>query len=147
MPSNTPELLLSVEEVADRLKLHVKTVRNFVRDGRLKATRIGKQYRIALGDLEAFTGQPAAAPMRSTVKPGRSIEASSVVQIEAIDRDASTRITNTVMAAANSRREGDQPLRVDSIYDEERACLKVIVIGSPGTCAEIFQLIGVLSES
>jgi excisionase family DNA binding protein len=50
--------LLSVEQVAEILKLHVRTVRNYVRDGRLRATRIGKQYRIALSDLEAFTGGP-----------------------------------------------------------------------------------------
>ena len=46
--------LLSVEQVAEILKLHVRTVRNYVRSGSLKATRIGKQYRIALGDLEAL---------------------------------------------------------------------------------------------
>jgi excisionase family DNA binding protein len=30
--------------------LHVRTVRKYVRDGRLKAVRIGKQYRIARDD-------------------------------------------------------------------------------------------------
>ena len=39
--------LYSVEQVAAQLGLHVRTVRNYVRDGRLKAVRIGKQYRIA----------------------------------------------------------------------------------------------------
>nr|WP_279635938.1 helix-turn-helix domain-containing protein [Kitasatospora cheerisanensis] len=46
----------SVEDVAGLLGLHVKTVRGYVRDGKLKATRIGKQYRIARGEVEAFTG-------------------------------------------------------------------------------------------
>ena len=40
------EELYSVEQVAERLGLHVKTVRSYVREGRLKAVRIGKQYRI-----------------------------------------------------------------------------------------------------
>jgi excisionase family DNA binding protein len=52
------EELFSVEQVADRLGLHVRTVRAYVRDGRLKAVRIGKQYRIARADLEALTGGP-----------------------------------------------------------------------------------------
>ena len=39
--------MYSVEQVADLLGLHVRTVRGYVRDGRLKAVRIGKQYRIA----------------------------------------------------------------------------------------------------
>ncbi len=55
------EELYSVEQVAERLGLHVRTVRSYVREGRLKAVRIGKQYRIGQADLEALTGRPAAA--------------------------------------------------------------------------------------
>ena len=54
--------LYSVEQVAERLGLHVKTVRSYVREGRLKAVRIGKQYRIAREDLEAMTGRPEPPP-------------------------------------------------------------------------------------
>ena len=35
--------LYSAEQVAGMLNLHVKTVRRYVRDGRLKAKRIGKE--------------------------------------------------------------------------------------------------------
>ncbi|HEX2286751.1 MAG TPA: helix-turn-helix domain-containing protein, partial [Mycobacterium sp.] len=52
------EHLYSAEDVAQRLGLHVRTVRGYVRDGRLKAVRIGKQYRIRHADLEAFVGTP-----------------------------------------------------------------------------------------
>ena len=45
------EQLFTVEQVAQSLSLHVRTIRNYVRAGRLKATRIGKQYRIARSDL------------------------------------------------------------------------------------------------
>jgi hypothetical protein len=49
----------------------VKTVRNYVRDGRLKAVRIGKQYRIAREDLEAFMGGVAdTAEVFRLVHPG-----------------------------------------------------------------------------
>jgi excisionase family DNA binding protein len=66
------EQLYSVDQVAELLGLHVKTVRNYVREGQLRAVCIGKQYRIALEDLEAFTGRlpswlgrPRAAGARS----------------------------------------------------------------------------------
>ena len=55
---NQTQELLSVFDIAKRLKLHVKTVRNYVREGRLKAVRVGKQYRISRADVEAFTGFP-----------------------------------------------------------------------------------------
>jgi len=60
-----PQDLYSVERVADLLNLHVRTVRNYVREGRLKAVRIGKQYRIAREDLEAMTGRPAKICMQN----------------------------------------------------------------------------------
>ncbi|MEE3921927.1 helix-turn-helix domain-containing protein [Micromonospora sp. BRA006-A] len=56
--------MYSVEQVADLLGLHVRTVRGYIRSGRLRATRIGKQYRIARADLDALTGRPTAAARR-----------------------------------------------------------------------------------
>ena len=128
----------AIDEVAQHLKLHVKTVRQYVRDGRLKATRIGKQYRVAAADLEAFTGHPdlpGDAPPRGRRPP----EASSIVEIEAVDRDASMRLTNALMAAANSPRKSDgPPLRIETLYDEARSRLKVIIVG--GIDANIYLL-------
>lgn len=137
----------AIDEVADHLKLHVKTVRQYVRDGRLKATRIGKQYRVALADLEAFTGHPvqpsaAAAPKRQPP------DVSSIVEIDAIDRDASMRLTNALMASANSPRKNDgPPLRIDTMYDEARCRLKVIVVGSLDANIYLLKLIAGYSAS
>jgi excisionase family DNA binding protein len=133
--------LYSVEQVAERLGLHVRTVRNYVRDGRLKAVRIGKQYRIAREHLDALTGQPAPAPATERAPARRHVEVSSIVQIEAIGFDAASRVTNTLLAAAKSRPEDDDPLRVDTIYDQERARLKVIVSGSTATTASLLKFI------
>src|SRR5438067_2078794 len=83
--------LYSVEQVAAKLGLHVRTVRNYVRDGRLKAVRIGKQYRVSAEDLEAFTGI-------SEPGPARSAELSAVAELEA-DRDTADRLATYVLAA------------------------------------------------
>ena len=61
--------MYSVDQVAAQLGLHVRTVRSYVRDGRLKAVRIGKQYRIAREDLEALTGHPVAGTSGSAAPP------------------------------------------------------------------------------
>src|SRR5271165_5728007 len=113
------EELYSVEQVADRLGLHVKTVRNYVRDGRLKAVRIGKQYRIARDDIEALTGRPMEAPARETVRRHRHIDVSSIVEIEAIDPKSVSRVTTFLMGASNSRPGGDEKLLIESIHDPE----------------------------
>src|SRR5215475_5908470 len=107
----------SVGQVADLLGLHVKTVRGYVRDGRLKAVRIGKQYRIAREDLEAFTGHRIEPSVREIAR--REVDVSSVVQVDAIGPDAVRRLTNVLMAAVAVRRDGDERLRLQAVYDEE----------------------------
>src|ERR1700730_15399487 len=106
-----PQELYSVHQVAQRLGLHVRTVRNYVRDGGLKAVRIGKQYRIAREDLEAFTGRSVTVSARDTAPHHRHVEVSSIVQIDAIDPDQASRMTNLLLGAAKGPREDDEPLR------------------------------------
>jgi len=134
--------LYSVEQVAERLGLHVRTVRAYVREGRLKALKIGKQYRITRGDLEAFLG-PAAGALD---EPPRRTEVSSIVEVERVDRDAAIRIANLLLATANGRPRDDGPLRVETIYDEARERLKVIVVGGLGASADLLKLIEVWTE-
>jgi len=140
-----PQELYTVDQVADLLGLQARTIRNYVRDGRLKAVRIGKQYRIARADLEALTGHPVAGAAGDTAGRHRHVEVSSIVQIDAIDPELAGRISSHVMAAAGSRGV-DEPLRVQTIYDEERARLKIIVLGDTGTTTALLRLIGVLTE-
>ena len=81
-------------------------MRGYVRDGRLKAVRIGKQYRIAAADLEEFTGHPVAGARRETARRVRHVEVSSIVQIDAISPAGMSRLTTTVMAAVAGRSSG-----------------------------------------
>jgi excisionase family DNA binding protein len=45
---------LTVEEIAQELKMHVDTIRGWSRDGKLKATRFGRDYRIKRKDFDKF---------------------------------------------------------------------------------------------
>src|SRR5258708_6538781 len=135
--------LYSVEQVAEQLGLHVRTVRNYVRDGRLKGVRIGKQYRIARADLDALTGH-AATPASKDRAPDREVEVSSIVEVGAIDFDAASRVTNSLLAAAKGRSARDAPLRIDTIYDRDRQRLKVILIGSIASTTSLLKLVAVL---
>ena len=136
--------LYSVEQVADRLGLHVRTVRSYVREGRLKAVKIGKQYRIAAQDLQALTG---GAPYPGPVRRQRHSEVSSIVEIDAISPETVSRVTNLLLAAGNSRGRQEEPLRIETIYNAERARLKVILVGAIDTTASMLKAIkGVLDS-
>lgn len=139
--------LYSVEQVAERLGLHVRTVRNYVRDGRLDAVRIGKQYRIAREDLEAFTGRPVGDTPRESARRHRHVEVSSVVQVDAIDADTASRVSTLVMGSLNGRRAEDAFLRVQTAYDEQRASMKIIVLGNPEDTVAVLRLVGALTEA
>lgn len=139
--------LYSVEQVAELLGLHVRTVRHYVRDGKLKATRIGKQYRIARQDLEALTGQSASALERAPVRRQRHIEVSSVVLIDAVSKDTAYRLTTFLTAGLKGRPQSDAPARVETVYDEERARLKVIISASIETTNALLGAIATMAGS
>jgi excisionase family DNA binding protein len=134
--------LYSAEQVAGMLNLHVKTVRRYVRDGRLKAKRIGKEYRITRADLEAFAGE--VRPAEKDVPRTRHVIASSIVDVDAISGNESDRVTTMIMASLNARKgEGDFP-RVDTIYYPEQARLRVTITASLVLTCELMRMIDVL---
>lgn len=132
----------SVEQVAEFLGLHVRTVRGYIRDGRLAATRIGKQYRIARADLEALTGAPVAAQGAG----GRSAEVSSVVRIEEIDRARADRLSTTVLAAIAGPRESGRPLHVETVLDEEARTLRLVILGDPADTAALLTIVHTMTR-
>ncbi len=132
--------LMTVEEVASSLGVHVRTVRRYIREGRLRASRIGRLYRIPAADLAAFAGHPVAE--RDPIRLTRHCEASTVVQIDAIAPEAAQRVMIGVGGAIRGRDKGsDTPLRVDTVYDEARARLKVIITGSLPTTVGLLKLL------
>ncbi|RLK59345.1 helix-turn-helix domain-containing protein [Actinokineospora cianjurensis] len=129
---------LSVEQVAEELGLHVRTVRNYVRDGKLKAVRIGKQYRIARTDLDAVTGAPP-------VRRHRHVEVATTVRVDAISRGDMDRVATLLTAAAGSGTAGDR-VRVQLSYDEERGSLTVMLLGGLITTAELLRLVDAVTN-
>ena len=138
--------LLSVFDIAARLNLHVKTVRSYVRDGRLKAIRIGKSYRILRSDLEAFTGQPLPPSESEMARRQRHVEVSSVMQIDAISVETSSQLESSLAAFVHGNSKGNEPLRIESIYDREIGRMKVILLGSANGTGAALRFISALLE-
>jgi excisionase family DNA binding protein len=136
--------MYSLDRVAERLGLHVRTVRAYVRSGRLKAIRIGKQYRVTREELEAIVG---ASNTRDAVARRRRAEVSSVVQMDAVTENTALRVADHLRSAVNSPRDDGSALRVETIYDVGHAHLKVIVIGTLSAAAHIFGLLGAILDA
>ena len=139
------EQLFTVEQVAQSLNLHVRTIRNYVAAGKLKATRIGKQYRIARGDLDAFTGGPSPSVEGRKVGVYGRTDATCVVQIEAITRDSADRLSGALIGAAKAPRAGGALMNVSAAYDEERDSLRVVIMsGDLRATADLVSMVDAL---
>ncbi|MFD3683752.1 helix-turn-helix domain-containing protein [Nocardiopsis sp. NPDC058631] len=137
----------SVDQVAELLDLHVKTVRAYIRDGRLRATRIGKQYRVRRQDLEEFTGGPLPGPETPAAGSGeRTAEASTVVRVDGIGPDDASRLTTLITSSLFGVPGGAARVHVQTVHDPERASLKVVVLGDLSATAAVLELIAVMVD-
>ena len=53
---------LSVEDISKELGVHVDTVRGWIRERKLRATRLGRDYRIRRVDLDKFLDDRTIEP-------------------------------------------------------------------------------------
>ena len=125
--------LYTVEQAADRLKLHPKTVLRMIHDGRIKAARIGKAYRIAGDDLDAVAGVVRAETRES---PDR---ATVIADFGDLSPDLASRLGNTLAAMLNNREGRPDPVRLQSAYDPDLRRLQVVVHASPEDAATLLK--------
>jgi excisionase family DNA binding protein len=141
-PAHTPrDELCTVEFAAGQLKLHPKTVLRFIREGRLRATRVGKSYRILRTDLDAFSGVPARSET-----PAEAAWVTCIVDAPGTPPAMAERWARQVPAAIGGRPTGGPPLRAEVIYEPERSHMKVVVVGSPADTLGLMTLIRVWLE-
>lgn len=137
-------LLFTPEQVADQLGLHVRTVRRYIREGRLEAVKMGKRYRVTREALESFSG----VSLTREHTAGRPFtEVSTIVSIDDLTRDTADRLTTYVMSAAQGRNTEDGPLRVETIYYPERLRLKLICSGDLASTMAMLAMVNTLVEN
>jgi excisionase family DNA binding protein len=130
------EAFYTVEHAAERLKLHPKTVLRFIKDGRLRATRIGKAYRILGSDLDAFAG--VTAHRRAIAAEAR---ATLILDTPDVDPETAQRLSRFLPAARMGNETHADNMSLDIAYDPARRNLKIVMVGSPGDVAHMLKLI------
>ncbi|RCS25699.1 DNA-binding protein [Phyllobacterium salinisoli] len=136
------EEFYTVEFAAERLKLHPKTVLKFIRDGRLRATRIGRQYRILGSDLAALVGdsRPAGGLLRQ-------VRSTTIVDISNVDAELARRMASLMTGARSANGRYAEPFNVDVVHDPANEHLKIIVVARPSDAVQLLQLVEILLES
>lgn len=139
--------LYSVEKVAELLDVHQKTVLRYIKEGKLRANKVGGRWRIHGNDLTSFVGikenpeseLPRKQKPKATVTPEPWV--SSVVHVENIDREESMRISNTLVAIANSGGGGKERCRVDAVYFEEELKLQILIWGTLDFTSQLLKVL------
>ncbi len=139
-----PAEYMSVDQVAAHLHLHVRTVRAYVRKGRLKAIRIGKQYRITPEDLEAFTGRPVTPVVPESIASRRHVDVTVIVHVDAINAEEAQRLKDLLRGTARHWYDGFLPTRSEAYYDRERARMRIVLMGDMRGVQEMLNLTDIM---
>lgn len=115
------------DEIADLLQMHPKTIRRYIREGKIKATKIGKGWRVSGHDLSVFTEGMTQVPAASD-EQAVSAKVSAVVDIAMQDAQDVMRIINFVTSAQQVRERSFVTL--NGQYLEKEGVFRLMLWGS-----------------
>lgn len=93
----------TVEQISQMLRLHPKTVRRYITEGRLRANKMGKSYRVGGHDLSVFMETEDITPSGTAEEALPAIDVSAVADITVRSRDEADRIERTLLASMNAK--------------------------------------------
>ncbi|WP_432664706.1 helix-turn-helix domain-containing protein [Wukongibacter baidiensis] len=152
--------LYTVDQVSEMLNIHPKTVRKYIREGKLRATKMGKQWRITGHDLSLFVEVNENVPLENLneitystseleVKPNKTndkVSVSTVVDILVENKDEVERISNTLIAVMNSKDPKYGKSTVNIQYIEKSQKLRVMLWGTIHFTETFLSCISVLVD-
>lgn len=151
----------TIDQVAEVLDIHHKTVRKFIKEGRLKANKIGKQWRISQVDLDLFMKNKKSicnneefnyydeiefSNNENINKVTKAIRISSVIDLEDIDGEAYSRISNMLLAIMNCKTDKEKGHTINMKYSKNINRLRVMLWANIDTTKEVLDVISILTE-
>ena len=136
----------TVDQIANILNMHPKTVQRYIREGKLHATKIGKSWRVTGHDLSTFVENDSSENPVFGKKSDRSIVASSVIDINVIGKEDAIRIMNTLTASLNSKPSEFGQTSMQSQYIERENMVRITLWGGIRFMAIMMDTIAALTE-
>lgn len=152
----------TVDQVAEILRMHHKTIRKFIREGKLSANKVGKQWRISGHDLSIFMEKNNVDIHNKDINERENIEfstsgaginiekskinISTVVDINEIDIDQYMRISNTLIAVTNCKDPDMGNSTISMKYYEKEKRLRVMLWGGLKYTEELLSTISILVD-
>ncbi len=140
------EKYYTVEQISNMIDMHPKTIQRYIREGKLRAKKIGKSWRISGHDLSVFAESTSNLSFEPKTPSTDKVIASSVIDIKVDDFDECTRIINMLMAAFNCKPHeyGKSTMYAQHLEHENK--VRVSIWGNIRFIGEIIEMITVLTE-
>ncbi|EHI99021.1 DNA binding domain protein, excisionase family [Clostridium sp. DL-VIII] len=152
----------TIDKVAEILGMHHKTIRKFITEGKLAASKVGKQWRISGNDLSLFMEKNNVNINDKNIKEESSIDfltneevketekqkinVSTVADINDVDKEEYFRISNTLIAVMNCKDPKMGKSTINMKYDEKENRLRVLLWGNVSFIEEMLNSISMLVE-
>lgn len=130
----------SVEDLTEILNLHPKTIRRFIREGKLQGRKIGRTWQVHRDELKEFAHAKLTSPSEdpakntdsySTQSGDERIRVSTVIELMEKEPDEASRISNSLIAMLNCKDPSWGPVRYDMMYDKDSRTARFVLYGSP----------------
>lgn len=154
----------TIEQVAEFLGLHHKTIRKFITEGKLNAGKVGKQWRISGHDLSVFMeknnvtvrsediekeeegiGEFSTKDAPSAMGKNK-INVSTVIDINEVNKEQYMRISNTLIAVMNCKDPSMGGSTINVKYYEKENRLRVMLWGGVNFIEEMLSTVSMLTE-
>lgn len=135
-----------VDQIANMLNIHPKTIQRYIREGKLRATKIGKGWRISGHDLSTFIENSHDERISSDIRPDRSTVASAVIDVPVDRKDDAVHIMNIITAAMNSKPFEYGRSSMQSQYIENENMIRITLWGNIRFTSIMLDTITALTE-
>jgi excisionase family DNA binding protein len=152
----------TIDKIAEILGMHHKTIRKFITDGKLAASKVGKQWRISGHDLSLFIEKNNVnindkniaeesnidfftnGEVKETIN--QKVNVSTVVDINDVDKEEYFRVSNTLIAVMNCKDSKMGKSTINMKYNEKENRLKILLWGSVSFIEGMLDSISMLVE-
>jgi len=136
----------TVDQISNMLNIHPKTIQRYIREGKLRAAKIGKGWRVTGHDLSIFIENDSHEKPASGKRSERSIIASSVIDINVDGKEDAVRIMNTITASLNSKPPEYRHSSMQCQYIERENMVRITLWGNIRFMAIMMDTIIALTE-
>ena len=156
------EKFYTIDQIADILGMHHKTIRKFITEGKLRANKVGKQWRISGHDLSLFMEDNNVNIKSNNKLESEKIEfsngdvdsnnrtskinVSTVIDINEVDIEEHRRISNTILALMNSKDSKMRNSTINIKYYKSDKNLKVMLWGNIEFTNEMLDFISTIID-